>query len=245
MSRPRKPDFWDDRETTPKDVARGAVNRLKVLKELIQHALSTEPLDASLVAKWHKDCFSGLSYVGVNDECFLGACRGENHPRLKNMRVRVGDIEGAAPHEVPEAVASFFAQLQKRMSNLAGKIKFDQDKSQQELLQIAEVAGWAHGEWVRIHPFAKAVGAPPGSSRTGRCPVFGYVQWWVFVQDRNTPMDRQPSLQCGATTARSRNSSWTCSKARRVRAERALYGQHLRSSDPQDPHPSGPTLAVG
>ena len=51
MSRPRKPDLWDDRETTPEDVTRGMANRLKVLKELINHALSTGPLDAVHVAQ--------------------------------------------------------------------------------------------------------------------------------------------------------------------------------------------------
>ncbi len=52
MSRPRKPkDFWDDSEATPEDIKRGTANRQQVLKELIQHALSTEPLDASRVAQ--------------------------------------------------------------------------------------------------------------------------------------------------------------------------------------------------
>src|SRR3989304_5096441 len=88
MSRPRKPkNFWGDGETTPEDIKRGTANRLQVLKGLIQHALSTEPLDASRVAQWHKDCFSGLSYVSVTDECLLGAYRGTNHPRLKKMPV--------------------------------------------------------------------------------------------------------------------------------------------------------------
>jgi len=93
------------------------------------------------------------------------------------MRVRVGGIEGAAPFEVPETLASFFAQLQNRMNNLAGMIKFDQDKSQQELLQIAEVAGWAHGEWVRIHPFAN------GSGRTARL-----IANWVLSRFRLRPV---------------------------------------------------------
>ena len=40
---------------------------------LIRH----EPLNATRVAKWHKECLSGLSYVskGLN-ECLLGAYRG-------------------------------------------------------------------------------------------------------------------------------------------------------------------------
>jgi len=74
---------------------RGIANRQQVLTDLIQHALSTRPLDASRVAQWHKGCFLGLSYVGVNDECMLGAYRGTDHPRLKDMIVSVGGMEGA------------------------------------------------------------------------------------------------------------------------------------------------------
>jgi len=178
MSRPRKPkDFWDDSESTPEDINRGTANRQQVLKELIQHALSTEPLDASRVAQWHKDCFLGLSYVSVTDECLLGAYRGTNHLRLKNMRVSVGGIDGAAPHEVKEELVRFFGQLQKRMSSLAAKIKIDEDKSKEELRQIVEVAGWAHGEWVRIHPFAN------GSGRTARL-----IANWVLSRFRLLPV---------------------------------------------------------
>lgn len=71
----------------------------------------------------------------------------------------------------------FFGQLQKRMSILAAKIKIDQDKSKEELLQIAEVAGWAHGEWVRIHPFAN------GSGRTARL-----IANWVLSRFRLLPV---------------------------------------------------------
>ena len=82
MTRPRKAkSFWDDGEETPEDIKRGTENRSQILKELIAHALSGEPLDALRVAKWHKDCFAGLSYVSKSDECFLGAYRGSELSR--------------------------------------------------------------------------------------------------------------------------------------------------------------------
>jgi hypothetical protein len=178
MRRPRKPkDFWDDSETTPEDIKRGTANRQRVLKELIQHALSTEPLDASRVAQWHRGCFSGLSYVDVADECLLGAYRGTSHPRLKSMHVSVGGIAGAAPHQVNKELVRFFGQLQKQVSGLAAKIKIDQDKSKEQLAQIATAAGWAHGEWLRIHPFAN------GSGRTARL-----IANWVLSRFRLLPV---------------------------------------------------------
>ena len=107
----------------------------------------------------------------------LGAYRGTAHPRLKNMSVSVGGISGVAPHKVKQELARFFAQLQQRMGDLAARIKLDQDKSREELPQIAEVAGWAHGEWVRIHPFAN------GSGRTARL-----IANWVLSRFRLLPV---------------------------------------------------------
>lgn len=169
--------FWDDGEETPEDIKRGTENRSQVLKDLVDHALSTEPLDALRVAQWHKDCFAGLSYVSRSDECFLGAYRGSDHPRLKELRVTVGGREGAAPVKVKEEVDGFFVQIQTRMSALAARIALDRDKSRQELVQIADIAGWAHGEWVRIHPFAN------GSGRTARL-----IANWVLVRFRLLPV---------------------------------------------------------
>lgn len=178
MTRPRKTrSFWDDGEQTPEDIKRGTENRSRVLKELIEHALSTEPLDALRVAKWHKDCFAGLSYVSKSDECYLGAYRGSDHPRLKDLPVTVGGREGVAPGKLKEEVVRFFRQIGKRMSDLAARIALDQDKSREEVVQIAEIAGWAHGEWVRIHPFAN------GSGRTARL-----IANWMLVRFRLLPV---------------------------------------------------------
>ena len=162
----------------PEDIKRGTANRSRVLKDLIDHAYSSdEPLNAIRVAKWHKDCLSGLSYVSKADECFLGAYRGSRHPRLKNLRVGVGGKEGVAPEKVQEEVDKFFTQLQTQMNEVAATIQLDRDKSREELLQIVKVAGRAHGEWVRIHPFAN------GSGRTARL-----IANWVLVRFRLPPI---------------------------------------------------------
>jgi Fic/DOC family len=178
MTRPRKAkSFWDDGEETPEDLKRGTENRSQVLKELIAHALSGEPLDALRVAKWHEDCFAGLSYVSKSDECFLGAHRGSDHPRLKDLPVAVGGRNGVAAGKVKVEVDRFFGEIQKRMSDLEARIALDRDKSREQLVQIAEIAGWAHGEWVRIHPFAN------GSGRTARL-----IANWILVRFRLLPV---------------------------------------------------------
>ena len=176
MSRPRK-DFWNDVETSPEDIQRGTTNRQKVLAKLINHALFSEPLNPKVVAQWHKECLSGLSYVAEEDQCLLGAYRGTSHPRLVRMRVGVGSRAGVEPHDVKGELASFFERLEKQIEVLTSKIDLDADKPQEELHQIAQVAGWAHGEWVRIHPFAN------GSGRTARL-----IANWVLVRFRLLPV---------------------------------------------------------
>jgi hypothetical protein len=174
MSRPPK-DLWDDGETTPEDIQRRTANLKGVLGKLIKHALSTGPLDASRVAQWHKDLLSGLSYA--TDVTWLGAYRGSDHPNLENLGVRVGTVCGVSPHQVNEALVDFFEGLTARMSTLEVTIPVDRDKSKTQLRQIAELAGWAHGEWVRIHPFAN------GNGRTARL-----IANWVLSRFRLGPL---------------------------------------------------------
>jgi Fic/DOC family len=171
-------DFWNDDEQTPEDIERGEQNRYRVLAELIEHALSTEKvLDAARVAKWHKECFSGLSFVSAADECLLGAYRGSNHPRLREMAVSVGGAPGSPAREVPRQVESLLRELDKRLSVLARRVDINRNKSRTQLRAIVQVAGWAHGEWVRIHPFAN------GSGRTARL-----IANWVLVRFRLLPV---------------------------------------------------------
>lgn len=173
----RRGDFWNDDESSPEDELRGSANRQRVLAKLIAHALSTRSLDAQTVARWHKECFAGLSYVSASDQCLLGAYRGSAHPRLKKLRVGVGGTAGAEPHEVHAKLEDFFDQLERRMAGLASEIDSGKDKSPAELRKISEIAGWAHGEWVRIHPFAN------GSGRTARL-----IANWVLVRFRLLPV---------------------------------------------------------
>ena len=92
------------------------------------------------------------------------------------------------PHKVNEELKKFFGQLQKRMSDLAAQDQARPEQVQRGTRQIAEVAGWAHGEWVRIHPLPTVADGPPGSSRIGCRPVSDCFQSLVFAQDRNNTL---------------------------------------------------------
>lgn len=176
MSLPPRKNFWDDSETSAADLQKRTENVQRVLENLIQHALAGKPLDALIVAQWHKDCFSGLSYV--TNHQLLGAYRGtEPPPELKTMGVRVGGVEGVPPLRVHQALGSFFRKLKEQLGSLAIRVPFEKDKSKVDVRRVAELAGWAHGEWVRIHPFAN------GNGRTAR-----FIANWVLVRFRLLPV---------------------------------------------------------
>jgi hypothetical protein len=169
-------DFWDDKERTPEDIRRGAANRLKVLTDVIEHGMTSGPLDAERVAKWHRDCLDGMSFV-KGHEGWLGTYRGSEPPSQKIPPIGVGGVRAVLARDVNKEVDKFFAHLDARMKSLSAEIDPNLDKSPEQLGEIAALAGWAHGEWVRIHPFAN------GSGRTAR-----FIANWILVRFRLRPV---------------------------------------------------------
>jgi hypothetical protein len=113
-------DFWDDKETTPADLAQGQANRQKVLADLIRHALSGRELSASMVAQWHRDLLVGLSYV--TDASLLGGYRGSKHPLLEDLGVAIGGVRAVSPYQVEAALTVFFLELKRRLVRLAARL---------------------------------------------------------------------------------------------------------------------------
>lgn len=157
--------FWDDGETTPDDIRRRTANLKRVLGELIKHALSTGPLDASRVARWHKDLLSGLSYV--TDPTWLGAYRGSDHPDLENMGVRVGTACGVSPYQVNEALVDFFGNLQQRLSTLGPRSRSTRTRARPSSGRSQKSRGGLTVSGCASIPLPTPTDGPPGSLRTG------------------------------------------------------------------------------
>jgi len=134
--------------------------RERVLKNIATHDCKKSPR-AQLVRVWHKDLFEGL----VPHSDYLGNFRNLDKTPwcLEGYDVRVGDTRGAPHEHVLKALQAYFKEFRSNVKELDQTWQELGDKySVDDIDQVVELAARAHGEWVRIHPFAN------GNGRTAR-----------------------------------------------------------------------------
>jgi hypothetical protein len=145
---------WDE------DSSRLAWNLVELLTELASAASdkTKPPLPTLVDAKaWQRRAMMGLD---VPDEAHVGAFRGE--PGLEDVNVRIGSALGVMAPRVAAELAEFEARLHEVLSVLDEQYPTHDDLDEDGLKAVIDVAGWAHAQWVRIHPFAN------GNGRTAR-----------------------------------------------------------------------------
>ena len=122
-------------------------------------AAAREKPDASLaeMRRWHREIMHGLSVPTQN---YLGRYRGEDG--LEHTQVRIGTKLGTAPPQVKRELEVFERTLNAAMTRLDDFIGEGAPETADELAAVIRVCAWAHGEWIRIHPFAN------GNGRTAR-----------------------------------------------------------------------------
>ncbi len=106
---------------------------------------------------WRRDMMAGLR---VPHPLHVGRFRGE--AGLETYRVRVGANKGVAPADVGGALARFEQTLQSAVAALDERYPSGQELDADGLAAVIDLCGWAHAEWIRIHPFAN------GNGRTAR-----------------------------------------------------------------------------
>lgn len=109
-----------------------------------------------LVREWHRQTTNGLD---VPDTAYVGRFRGE--PGV-HVDVYIGAAEGVAYQKVKPQLEDFERRMQSAVSALDGQYPDGAQLDEDAIAAVAELAGWAHAEWVRIHPFAN------GNGRTAR-----------------------------------------------------------------------------
>ena len=139
----------------------------RVLERLVRKDYS-KPLNAILVKSWHREMFEEIvphpDYAGnFRDKDFTPYC-------LQDYEVCVGNILGTESERVLEEVECFFDCFQIKIDSLTSSSLLDDDQplSEDQVSGVVELAAWAHGEWVHIHPFAN------GNGRTARL-IANYV----------------------------------------------------------------------
>ena len=131
-------------------------------------ARAREPLSSDAIREWHALIMQGLT--PTDGEPF-GVFRGATG--LEDYVVKIGDYIGSLPEFVAAELAQFDRTLVDRITELDDTIRpehLDQEPSEDHLLAVIILCAWAHGEWLRIHPF------PNGNGRTARILVNGIAQ---------------------------------------------------------------------
>ena len=145
----------------------GAAPRIRrnlegLLRKLLAEAPSRVAPSVDLAREWHRSIFRG---VDLPVPYFAGEVRDDDadFPELIGYEVRVGALAGTDSRFVPEELERFEARMRRAVGLLDPQVAVgDRPRTTGVLGSVVTLCGTAHGEWVRIHPFAN------GNGRTAR-----------------------------------------------------------------------------
>ena len=120
-------------------------NLASVARAISDSADRRDKPSLDLAREWHRQTMNGLL---VPDTAYVGRFRGE-------PGAQVDVIIGAAEGVTYQSVRAQLDDFERRMQAVVAALDRDYPAD-------AELAGWAHAEWVRIHPFVN------GNGRTAR-----------------------------------------------------------------------------
>ena len=154
---------WTDDQ--PADSPRIVNNCRTVITQILKDAPFRLTPDLDKARRWHDDIYSGVTVPSLE---YVGHFRGDpNYPDLLDYEVGVGPtLPDGLPDRVgiPAALIApnldrFITSLRDATTHLDAAIPFGQaPATQAELQSVVTLAAYAHGDWVRIHPFANSNG---------------------------------------------------------------------------------------
>jgi fido (protein-threonine AMPylation protein) len=149
-------------EDNPRDAALIVQNLTDVLHQAVQQAHLRRPPTVSTAQEWHRQVYEGVS---LPVPYYAGEIRDSDpkFPELYGYEVRVGSKRGVDSSLVPQHLASFETAMQRAVGVLDRVIPSAGNPADEtQLRSVLTLCAHAHGEWVRIHPFAN------GNGRTAR-----------------------------------------------------------------------------
>src|ERR1044072_9265138 len=151
-----KPD-WD--EASPQ-LAR---NLRRVLGDAAAHAGARRAVSVGLMRDWHAAIMAGLK---MRDSAWAGCYRGDGAATL--IGVKIGDHFGVDPDKVGDELKKFEDRLVLAVEALDAEIDKNGADTEDQIRAVIDLCAWAHGEWVRIHPFVNGSGRRSEERRVGR-----------------------------------------------------------------------------
>jgi len=146
----------------PDDQNRILQNSRLVLEQAVESAFNREIPSVALAQEWHRGLFEGCS---LPVDYYAGEVRDSDpsFPELVDYEVVVGVHAGIRAREVPRELSRFEARIQEAVAVLDARLAPGEVPTDAGTLgSVLTLVASAHGEWVRIHPFAN------GNGRTAR-----------------------------------------------------------------------------
>jgi hypothetical protein len=159
LTPPPCPDWNED---LPGDLPRIIAN-IKDLWPVIEADATARPAPSlALALEWHRRIYDRVS---VPHPDYVGQVRDSDprFPCLIDYEVAVGTARGLSARDVPAALDAFVRATTAVVSALDAAVPpVGAPSSPQVVAAIVRSCAYAHGEWIRIHPFAN------GNGRTAR-----------------------------------------------------------------------------
>jgi Fic family protein len=140
----------------PRDQTRIVENLVEVLRDIVSTAPERGPAKVEMACAWHR---SVHEEVRIPVAAYAGGLRGGAHPELETYEVKVGAASGAPAHTVATELSRFESLMQRAVAKLDAVIPVGEPPADHGALHsVLALCAHAHGEWVRIHPFANGNG---------------------------------------------------------------------------------------
>ena len=161
------PVAWD--EDDPRDADLLEQNLTHILGEIVRDAPLRQQPTVSMAQEWHRQIYRGMR---LPIPYYAGEIRDSDPelPELFGYEVAVGPYLGVASQLVPEQLAQFESTMQQAVEVLDTAMPVGSRPSDAQSRSVVSLCANAHGEWIRIHPFAN------GNGRTARL----WVNWCAF-----------------------------------------------------------------
>jgi hypothetical protein len=171
---------WD--EDNPQVRNRIMDNLAKLLPDVVASGRRRDEPTVDLVRDWHRRMLDG---VPLAEPEAAGGFRGSGPQggRLRTYRVTVDQVEAVRPGRVRSEMSFFGRRMAEELAALDPLIPAKALPERREY-QVIALCAWAHGEFIRIHPFAD------GNGRMARAVILWLETRYglpVFVDLRPRP----------------------------------------------------------
>jgi fido (protein-threonine AMPylation protein) len=150
------PVAWND--DPPGSSRRIEANLRAILADILAGAPRRIPPTVGMAQAWHRVAYANISlpipyYAGEVRDTDLA------FPELIGYEVMIGSAQGVPSADVPAALVAFEAGMQAVMRQLDPRLPVGtRPATAVDLRAVLLAAAIAHGEWIRIHPFANGNG---------------------------------------------------------------------------------------